>query len=144
MSSVKRAKHAVYDTKYHLVWIPKYRKNMLDRKIKECIKEVFQEITEQFKLEIDTMEVMKDHVHFFLLHPDIPQPELFRSWRAYQPSRSLEDFPISKVFSGTGSFGVTGTFVISPFEYCFRACSFRSNSILKTQHLLKNKQFSHR
>ena len=69
MGSVKRAKHAVYDTKYHLVWIPKYRKNIFDRKIKEYIKEVFQEIAEQFEFEIDTMEVMKDHVHLFLSAP---------------------------------------------------------------------------
>jgi len=69
MSSVKRTKHAVYDTKYHLVWIPKYRKNIFDRKIKEYTKEVFQEIAEQFEFEIDTMEVMKDHVHLFLSAP---------------------------------------------------------------------------
>lgn len=31
MSSVKGAKHAVYDTKYHLVWIPEYRKNIFNR-----------------------------------------------------------------------------------------------------------------
>ena len=29
MSVVKRAKHAVYDLKYHFVWIPKYRKLVL-------------------------------------------------------------------------------------------------------------------
>jgi len=45
----------------------------------EYIKEVFQEIAEQFEFKIDTMEVMKDYVYLFLLHPDIPQPELFRS-----------------------------------------------------------------
>ena len=69
MSSVKRTKHAVHDTKYHLVWIPKYRKNIFDRKIVEYIKEVFQEIAEQFEFEMDTMEVMKDHVHLFLSAP---------------------------------------------------------------------------
>jgi len=79
VSSVKRAKHAVYDTKYHLLWIPKYRKNIFNRKMAEYIKEVFQEIAEEF--EIDTMEVMKDHVHLFLsaLPRYSPQPELFRS-----------------------------------------------------------------
>jgi len=42
---------------------------MFDRKIKEYIKEVFQKIAEQFEFEIDTMEVMKDHVHLFLSAP---------------------------------------------------------------------------
>ena len=69
MSSVKRAKHAVYDTKYHLVWIPKYRKKIFNREIAEYIKQVFQEIAEEVEFEIDTMEVMKDHVHVFLSAP---------------------------------------------------------------------------
>ncbi len=66
MSSVKRTKHAAYDTKYHLTWIPKYRKKISNRAIAECIKQVFQEIAEEFAFKIDTMEVMKDHVHVFL------------------------------------------------------------------------------
>lgn len=69
MSSVKRTKHAVYDTKYHLVWIPKYRKNILNKEIAEYLKQVFKEIAEQFEFEIDTMEVMRDHVHLFLSAP---------------------------------------------------------------------------
>jgi len=58
MSSVKRAKHAVYDTKYHLVWIPKYRKRIFNK-----------EIAEEFEFEIDTMEVMRDYVNVFLSAP---------------------------------------------------------------------------
>jgi len=69
MSSVKRAKHAVYDTKYHLVWIPKYRKRIFNKEIAEYIKEIFQQIAEEFEFEIDTMEVMRDHVHVFLSAP---------------------------------------------------------------------------
>ena len=69
MSSVKRTKHAVYDTKYHLVWIPKYRKSILNKEIAKYLKQIFKEIAEQFEFEIDTMEVMKDHVHLFLSAP---------------------------------------------------------------------------
>jgi len=69
MSSVKRTKHAVYDIKYHLVWIPKYRKKVFNREIAKYIKQVFQEIAEEFELEIDTMEVMKDYVQLFLSAP---------------------------------------------------------------------------
>ena len=69
MSSLKRTKHAVYDTKYHLVWIPKYRKRIFTPGIADYVKETFQEIAEEFEFEIDTMEVMKDHVHLFLSAP---------------------------------------------------------------------------
>ena len=69
MSSVKRAKHAVYDLKYHFVWVPKYRKLVLQGPVAESLKEIFQGIAERYELEIDALEVMSDHVHLFLLAP---------------------------------------------------------------------------
>ena len=69
MNPLKRAKHVVYDTKYHLVWIPKYRRRIFNPEIAKYVKETFQEIAEEFEFEIDTMEVMQDHVHLFLCAP---------------------------------------------------------------------------
>ena len=33
MSALRRSKHAVYDLKYHFVWIPKYRKGLLTEEV---------------------------------------------------------------------------------------------------------------
>ena len=66
---VRRTKHAVYDLKYHLVWIPKYRKDILSGEVSRYLKEVFQRIAEEYEFRIDTMEVMKDHVHIFVEVP---------------------------------------------------------------------------
>jgi len=49
MSSLKRTKHVVYDTKYHLVWIPKCRKRIFTPGIADYVKETFQEIAEVIK-----------------------------------------------------------------------------------------------
>ena len=62
MSSVKRTSHAVYDLKYHLVWVPKYRKMILKGDLAKRVREVFAEIAERYEFEIDTMEVKEDHV----------------------------------------------------------------------------------
>ena len=62
---IRRTKHAVYDLKYHLVWIPKYRKRIFNKEIAEYLKEVFQQIAEEYGFHIDAMEVMEDHVHIF-------------------------------------------------------------------------------
>jgi putative transposase len=64
-----RTSHAVYDTKYHLVWAPKYRKWILRGAIQERVKEVFQEVAEHHGFIIDTLEVAPDHVHIFLSFP---------------------------------------------------------------------------
>ncbi len=69
MSPVKKTRHAVYDLKYHIVWIPKYRKIILTGKIATRLKKIFQEIAERYEFEIDTMEVIEDHVHLFLSAP---------------------------------------------------------------------------
>jgi putative transposase len=66
---IKSTRHAVYDLKYHLVWVPKYRKHIFDDEIRESVKEIFQKIAEEYEFEIDTMEVMEDHVHVFLEAP---------------------------------------------------------------------------
>jgi putative transposase len=69
MSALRRSKHAVYDLKYHFVWIPKYRKRILTPEIVDCAKQVFQRIAEEYDIIIDTMEIVEDHVHIFLEAP---------------------------------------------------------------------------
>jgi putative transposase len=66
---IRRTKHAVYDLKYHLVWISKYRKHILNREISGYLKEVFERIAEEYEFTIDTMEVVEDHVHMFVEAP---------------------------------------------------------------------------
>ncbi len=67
--TIKRVSHAVYDTKYHLVWAPKYRKWIMRGDLQESIKRYFEEISEAYGFEIDAMEVAGDHVHIFLSFP---------------------------------------------------------------------------
>jgi len=67
--ALKRASHAVYDAKYHLVWVPKYRKCILRGDVRNRVKEIFEEISQNHDFEIDTMEVAEDHVHIFLSFP---------------------------------------------------------------------------
>ena len=79
MSPIKRTRHAVYDLKYHIVWIPKYRKLVLKGGLARRLEEVFQEIAERYEFEIDTMEVKEDHVHLFATAPP-----------RYSPSRIVQ------------------------------------------------------
>ena len=66
---LKRTSHAVYDTKYYLVWAPKYRKWIMRGDIRTKVEEIFQEIAGNHDFEIDTLEIAKDHVHIFLSFP---------------------------------------------------------------------------
>jgi REP-associated tyrosine transposase len=66
---IRRTKHAVYELKYHLVWVPKYRAQVLGGEERHYLKEVFKGIAEEYEFQIDTMEVMSDHVHIFIETP---------------------------------------------------------------------------
>jgi len=76
---IRRTKHAVYELKYHLVWVPKYRARVLGGDVGEYVKEVFQQIADEYEFHIDTMEVMEDHVHVFIEAPP-----------AYAPARVVQ------------------------------------------------------
>lgn len=92
---IKRTKHAVYDLKYHLVWIPKYRKHILDKEISDYIKATFNMIAEEYEFRIDTMEVLEDHVHVFVEVPPRYSParvvQIMKSISAREVFRKFPD-----------------------------------------------------
>lgn len=59
----------MYDTRYHVVWAPKYRKWVLQGAIRERVRELFGEIAAHHGFEMEELEGDKDHVHLFLRFP---------------------------------------------------------------------------
>jgi putative transposase len=66
---LRRTPHAVYDTLYHLVWSPKYRRDVLQGEVQQRVQELFADIAEQYDITIAEMEVSPDHVHIFCSFP---------------------------------------------------------------------------
>jgi len=89
--TLKRTSHSVYDTTYHLVWCPKYRKEIFEREeVRERAKQMVGEICEAYEIEIVEMELMKDHIHLLV---------------SFAPSKSIgEVVRIIKSMSGRGLF----------------------------------------
>ena len=56
----RRAAHAAYDTAYHLVWSPKYRKRILEGALAIRVEQMFAEIADSYDITIDEMEVSAD------------------------------------------------------------------------------------
>ena len=65
----RRAAHTAYDTAYHLVWSPKYRKGLLTGELAKRVEELFREVGEAYDITIEEMEVSVDHVHIFCSFP---------------------------------------------------------------------------
>ncbi len=66
---IRHSAHATYDTAYHLVWSPKYRKRILKGALAERVTEMLREIAQSYDIAIDEMEVSEDHVHIFCSFP---------------------------------------------------------------------------
>ena len=114
MSSVKRTSHAVYDLKYHMVWVPKYRKMILKGDLAKRVREVFAEIAERYEFEIDTMEVKEDHVHLFLTAPPRYSPAgVVQIMKSISAKVVFKEFPEVKKQLWGGEFWSDGYFVRS-------------------------------
>ena len=68
--ALKRTNHSVYDTSYHLVWCPKYRKNIFERaEVKERAEQWIRKACEEYGFEIIELEVEMEHVHILVSFP---------------------------------------------------------------------------
>ncbi len=117
MGKAYRTGHAVYRLNYHFVWIPKYRRAALKGAIAERAKEIFQEIAERYEFELDTMEVMADHVHLFLSAPPRYAPaQIANILKSLSAKKIFEEFPqVKKVLWG-GKLWADGYYVGSSGE----------------------------
>ena len=111
---IRRGKHAVYDLKYHMVWIPKYRKQILNKEVSEYIKAVFKKIAEEYGLNIDTMEVMEDHVHVFVEAPPKYSPaEVVQIMKSISGREVFKKYPRLRKQLWSGELWNDGYFVRS-------------------------------
>ena len=66
---MKSLTHSKWDCKYHVVFVPKYRKKALYGKIRLYLKEVFHELARQKNCKIESGSMVKDHVHMCISIP---------------------------------------------------------------------------
>lgn len=62
----KSNSNVVYSCKYHVVWCPKYRRNVLVNGADIRLKEIIQQVCNETSSEILEMEIMPDHVHLLV------------------------------------------------------------------------------
>ena len=62
--------HGVYRTEYHIVWIPKYRRRILNPGIKGYLSKLFPKVMRSLPgCEIEECSIQIDHIHMVMIIP---------------------------------------------------------------------------
>jgi len=87
----------VYSCQYHVVWCPKYRRQVLVPPIDQRLKELFLEKQDAYGYEVIEMEVMPDHVHLILdVNPQVGIKSVVSKIKGYTSRTIREEFPFMK------------------------------------------------
>jgi putative transposase len=69
MDDYESLSHTKWDCKYHVVFIPKYRRKVLYGELRQYLGDVFRKLALQKESRIEQGHLMPDHVHMMILIP---------------------------------------------------------------------------
>jgi len=94
---LKSTRHAKYLCNYHFVFIPKYRRSILDR-YRDDLKEIFHQIADKWGFEILALEIMPDHVHLFVsAQPKYAPAQIIKIFKGASSRELGKRYPESKI-----------------------------------------------
>lgn len=98
----RKGSHTIFDLKYHIVWITKYRKPILTTKRALRTRELIREICLAHSVNILKGHVSKDHVHLLVSVPPQLSVSTLTQYFKGKTSRKLlqEDKQLSKIYWG--------------------------------------------
>ena len=67
MDQVRSNNNVVYRCHYHVVWCPKYRRNVIGGEVDVRLKEIIREVCAERNALIEAIEMMPDQVHLLVV-----------------------------------------------------------------------------
>lgn len=94
MDELKRSTHAVYQVRYHFVWIPKRRKKVLVGDVAKRLNEICVEVAQENGWSILRLAIQPDHVHLFVEATPKERPhEIVRAFKGRSSRILRSEFP---------------------------------------------------
>jgi putative transposase len=101
--------HTVHNLYYHIVWVPKYRRSVLQGRVGERAAQLILEIAHQNGYVVDELKVNPDHVHVLLrLQPKQAIPDVVRVLKSVTARVLFQEFPELKKYLWQGSLWAGG------------------------------------
>ena len=89
----RKTSHAVYDLKYHVVWITKYRKPILRGEIGKRLRELIRQTCETLDVDIEKGHSAPDHIHLLVsVPPNVSVSDLMQRVKGRSSRKMLDEF----------------------------------------------------
>jgi putative transposase len=89
----RKTAHSIYDLKYQIVWITKYRKPILRGAIGKRVRELIRQTCASLDVYIVKGHISKDHVHLLVsVPPKLSVSELVKRLKGRSSRRMLEEY----------------------------------------------------
>ena len=87
-------KHSVFHLYYHLIFVTKYRRKVIDDEISEFAKSTFERIAESYHITLEEWNHDQDHVHIlFKAHPKTELSKFINSYKSASSRLIKRDYP---------------------------------------------------
>ena len=94
MIDYRHSAHAVYDIKYHVIWVTKYRYKVMRGRVAERARELIRQICQAREVVIVRGAISPDHIHMLLSVPPELAPAKVVQYIKGRSSRMLQaEFP---------------------------------------------------
>ena len=89
----RKTSHSVYDLKYHLVWITKYRKAVLRGEIGSRVREIIRQTCAELDVQILSGAVQPDHIHLLVsVPPNLSVSQLMQRLKGRSSRKMLQEY----------------------------------------------------
>lgn len=94
MYDYSKSSHTVYNHRYHIVWITKYRYKVLTHELKKRVRELIAQVCEEMCIKIINGVVSSDHIHLFVeIPPSVKVSEFVQKAKGRSSKKIQEEFP---------------------------------------------------
>ncbi|WP_375603735.1 IS200/IS605 family transposase [Wolbachia endosymbiont of Anurida maritima] len=107
MTGYDKEKHTAFYHRYHMVWITKYRYKVLTKAMKERVRAVVVEVSEEMGVKIENGVVSSDHLHLFVvIPPHIAVSDFVQRAKGRSSRKIQQEFPeLKKIYWGRHFWG---------------------------------------
>lgn len=94
MLTLDSNKHSVFLLYYHLIFVTKYRRQVIDNDISNYAKDMFIRIGENYNITLQEWNYESDHIHIlFKAHPKSELTKFINSYKSASSRLIKKDFP---------------------------------------------------